>query len=61
MRVMTDSAGVHMFLNGTRVGTWARAQLSLDGAYGLRVGAKVNVHATRLDVTNRLAPVPRGK
>jgi hypothetical protein len=56
-----DSAGVHFDVNGTRVRTWPRTELAIDGAFGFRVGKRVNLHATRLDVTHQLAPVPPGR
>jgi hypothetical protein len=61
VRVAMDSAGVHFDVNGSRIGTWPRTKLALDGAFGFRVGKRVNLHATRLDVTHRLAPVPPGR
>ena len=45
-------------INGARVAAFDRAALPVDGALGFRVGADVNLHAIRLDVTYRLAPVP---
>ena len=35
-----------------------RSELNLDGQFGFRVGKDLNLHASRLDVTHRLAPVP---
>jgi hypothetical protein len=61
VRVSMDSAGVHFAVNGTTVRSWPRAGLAIDGAFGFRVGKRVNLHATRLDVTHRLAPVPAGR
>ncbi len=45
-------------INGARVAAFDRASLPVDGALGFRVGRGVNLHAIRLDVTYRLAPVP---
>ncbi len=45
-------------INGARVAAFGRAALPTDGALGFRVGRGVNLHAVRLDVTYRLAPVP---
>ncbi len=45
-------------INGARVAAFDRATLPVDGALGFRVGRGVNLHAIRLDVTYRLAPVP---
>jgi len=61
VRVAMDSAGVHFDVNGTRIRTWPRTELAIDGTFGFRVGKRVNFHATRLDVTHRLAPVPPGR
>lgn len=61
LRVSMDSAGVHFTVNGAAVHSWKRADLALDGQYGIRMGRDVNVHVTRLDVLQRLAPIPAGK
>ncbi len=45
-------------VNGSQVATFNRTDLPADGALGFRVGRGVNLHAIRLDVTYRLAPVP---
>lgn len=57
VRVAMDSAGVHFSVNGARIHSWPHGALSLDGGFGFRVGKRVNLHATRLDVTHKLAPV----
>jgi hypothetical protein len=61
LRVAMDSAGVHFSVNGTPVRSWKHGELQLTGAYGIRMGRNVNVHVTRLDVLQRLAPIPAGK
>jgi hypothetical protein len=61
IRIAMDSAGVHFLVNGTRLGTWPRADLMLDGHFGMRIGKLVNAHVSRLDMLHRLAPIPRGK
>jgi hypothetical protein len=45
-------------INGARVAAFDRAALPVEGALGFRVGGDVNLHAIRLDVTYRLAPLP---
>lgn len=45
-------------VNGAPIAVLKRADLPVDGLLGFRVGREVNLHATRLDVTYRLAPVP---
>ncbi len=44
--------------NGLDVLVLPLAGLSLDGQFGFRVGRGVNLHASTLNVTSRLAPVP---
>lgn len=54
--ISRDSITVRV--NGARVAAFDRAALPVDGTLGFRVGGGVNLHAIRLDVTYRLAPVP---
>lgn len=61
LRVAMDSAGVHFSVNGTPVRSWKHGELQVIGAYGIRMGRDVNVHVTRLDVLQRLAPIPAGQ
>ncbi len=61
LRLAMDSAGVHFTVNARPVHSFAHGELALDGHFGLRVGRDVNVHVTRLDLLQRLAPVPAGK
>jgi hypothetical protein len=56
--VRAEPDSVRMFVNGTRVGAWARADLAVDGHFGLRIGQGVNIHVTNLDLKRRLAPFP---
>lgn len=48
-------------INGVEVASMPRSSLEVDGRAGLRVGAGVNLHVGRFDVTRRLAPVPPPK
>lgn len=61
LRVAMDSAGVHFLVNDTRVGSWRRSQLALDGHFGFRIGRQVNAHITRLDALHKLGPIPAGR
>jgi hypothetical protein len=47
---------VHFTVDGVRAATLSRGDLVLDGLIGFRVGARVNLHITTLDITHRLAP-----
>jgi hypothetical protein len=58
LRVTAEPDTLRFHANGTEVAKLARAQLPLDGLFGLRVGAGLNLHAANLDLTRRLAPVP---
>ena len=58
LRVDVNAADVVFGANGTMVVTLPRAGLDLEGQFGFRIGQGLNVHASRLDVTHRLAPVP---
>lgn len=57
LRAEPDS--VRFLVNGERVAAFARADLDVDGTYGFRIGARVNLHVTNLDLTRRLAPFPQ--
>ena len=62
--VLKISAGrdsVTFEVNAVRVGALARAGISVDGHFGFRTGADLNLHITTLDYTRRLAPVPAPK
>jgi hypothetical protein len=56
--VQAEPDSVRFLVNGTRVGAWPRASMSVDGSYGFRIGAGANLHITNLDLTRRLAPFP---
>ena len=49
---------VHVSANGTQLFAVPRAGLGTDGGFGFRVGREVNLHASTLDHTRRLAGVP---
>jgi hypothetical protein len=57
VRVEPDS--VRFEANGARITALPRGELHLDGVFGFRAGAGVNLHITNLDLTTRLAPPPR--
>jgi hypothetical protein len=59
VRIAMDTAKVRFLANGTEVFSVARSELRLDGNFGFRLGKGINLHATRLDITNRLAPLPQ--
>lgn len=58
VQVRAEPDSVRFFVNGQRVTALPRAGLDLDGAFGFRIGANINLHATNLDITRRLAPFP---
>jgi hypothetical protein len=49
---------VHVSANGTQLFAVPRSGLATDGGFGFRVGREVNLHASTLDHTRRLAGVP---
>jgi hypothetical protein len=57
LRVNVDGANLRFFANGTEVFVVPRTELGVDGSVGFRVGKGLNLHAARLDLTQRLAPV----
>ena len=57
--VNVGQTGVTLQVNGVEVAATPRASIDADGRAGLRVGAGLDVHVGRFDVTRRLAPVPR--
>jgi hypothetical protein len=59
IRINMDAAKVRFLANGTEVFSVPRSELRLDGNFGFRLGKGINMHATRLDITNRLAPLPQ--
>lgn len=56
LRIVADAATVTFLANDRELVTLPRSPLRLEGVIGLRVGAGVNVHASRFDLTYRLAP-----
>ena len=58
LRVDVNANDVVFSANGKEVAKIPRAGLNLDGYFGFRFGKDINVHASRLDVTHKLAPVP---
>ena len=61
VRVLAEPDSVRFFVDGVRVGAWARASLPTDGVYGFRIGRGANLHITNLDHTRRHAPFPSRK
>jgi hypothetical protein len=59
LRVSVEPDSIRFEANGKRITSIARASLDVDGVFGMRVGADVNLHISNLDHTVRLAP-PRG-
>ena len=59
LRVEAERDSAHFLVNGQRIGAIPRTA-ALDGVFGIRVGKGVNVHVSRLNYTQRLAP-PRGE
>lgn len=58
LRVDVNATDVVFHANGKEVATIPREGLTLDGAFGFRIGQNINIHASRLDLTQKLAPVP---
>jgi len=58
LRLSVERDSVVLEANGVRVAAVPRGDLALDGVFGFRAGPDVNLHASRLDHTRRLAPAP---
>ena len=60
LRVEAGPIDIVFNANGKEVARIARAgtNVNLEGYLGLRIGRDLNIHASRLDVTHKLAPVP---
>lgn len=58
LRVDAGVTDITFSANGKEVAKIPRTGLNLDGHFGFRFGKDINVHASRLDVTHKLAPVP---
>jgi hypothetical protein len=56
LRVTVDPGVVTFAANGAELASVPRADAGVAGLFGLRVGPDVNLHASRLDLTLRLAP-----
>lgn len=61
LRLCVERDSIILEANGERVSSMPRADLTVDGNFGFRAGANVNLHASRLDHLRRLAPVPAPK
>lgn len=61
LRISVERDSLVLEANGSRVTAIPRADLPVDGVFGFRAGPDVNLHASRLDHTRRLAPVPAAK
>jgi len=60
LRVEAGPTDIIFSANGKEVARIARtgANVNLEGYLGFRIGKDINLHASRLDVTHKLAPVP---
>ena len=58
LRVDAGATEIVFTANGKPVAKIPRASTNLDGHFGFRIGKGINIHASRLDVTHKLAPVP---
>ena len=58
LRVEAGATEIVFLANGKEVARIPRTATNLDGHIGFRFGKDVNVHASRLDITYKLAPVP---
>jgi hypothetical protein len=58
LRVDVNATDVVFTANGKEVATIPRARLNVDGYFEFRFGKGMNAHASRLDITHKLAPVP---
>jgi hypothetical protein len=56
LAIDVDADSVRFFVNRGRIAAVPRADLKLDGPFGLRVGQGLNLHVVRLDYTVKLAP-----
>lgn len=59
LAVRVDADSLRIDANGARIAALSRGDLPVDGTFGIRVGAGINLHVTNYDVTRRLAPAPR--
>lgn len=56
LRVTVDPGAVTFAANGAELAVLSPGQVGASGHFGFRVGPDVNLHASRLDLTLRLAP-----
>jgi hypothetical protein len=59
IRVSVGRDSVTFEVNAARVGALPKAGVAVDGQFGFRTGADINLHVTTLDHTRRLAPIPK--
>lgn len=59
LQLRAEPDSIRFLVNGERVAAFARAALDVNGPFGFRLGTRVNLHATNLDVARRLAPFPQ--
>lgn len=57
IRVDVKKNDVDFSVNGQLVTTLPRDVVRPDGRFGFRVGERINIHASALNVTHRLAPI----
>lgn len=58
LRVDLEPQAAALWVNGTKVLSVPRSELSPDGRVGFRIGKEMNLHITSFNVTRRFAPVP---
>lgn len=58
LRVDVSPTAIVFSANGKEVAKVSRAGQDIEGQFGFRIGKGMNVHASRLDITHKLAPVP---
>ena len=56
LRIEADTATVTFLIDGTKVASHPRADVTPEGHFGFRIGRGVNIHVVRLDFTQQLAP-----
>jgi hypothetical protein len=59
LSVEVGATDVVFSANAKEIAKVPRAGLTTDGVFGFRVGKDLNMHISTLDVTQRLAPVPK--
>jgi hypothetical protein len=61
LRVSVELDSLRFSVNAQPVAAIARRDLPVDGYFGFRTGADINMHITTLDFTRRIATVPAPK